>query len=524
MPLIISKFLKMKRKILSLSALALLIQVNAQIFNSGFENNNGTPLSAYTTINADGNQVAPWAPVPEFSTEAWIQFYDGSDNKIAFSTSSYDPAGTSNDWLITPSITIPAEGNPTLYWKAKSYDFEFTDSYDIKISETSNQMESFTATVASIEGEQAYDFNSRSLDLSAYKGKTIYLAFVNKTTDGYFLALDDLYISNAANCMMPDLSGFSVSNLTEKSFTTTWSPTSGIASYDTGLTTFVAPVTSTGIQTATTKTFADLQPGIRYQFFLKNADCGSGWAGPKSVYTAALLPYSYDFEYTDENYGEYDSDGWTSGTWINGSGSSAQNGEGYVFNNTSKSFAKNDWIFSYPIKMEANETVEIKYYAQMGSETASPATLKVSVANAPDKDAITEEISSNQISGTTYVEYTSTFTSAAEGAYYFGFGNVTPAVANNAALRIDNVRFSNANLGVSDVAKTKIKVFPNPVKDILNLESSEKIEKVEVYNMEGRLLKSLRETKMIDFSQMSKGIYIIKIYTKTGVQTQKIIK
>ncbi len=82
----------MKRKLLSLAALALMIQFQAQIFSSGFENNNGTPLSAYTTINADGNTVAEWAPVQEFNTEAWIQFYDGYDNKIAFSTSSYDPA------------------------------------------------------------------------------------------------------------------------------------------------------------------------------------------------------------------------------------------------------------------------------------------------------------------------------------------------------------------------------------------------------------------------------------------------
>lgn len=514
----------MKRKILSIGALALITQFNAQIFNAGFENNNGTPLSSFTTINADGNQVASWAPVQEFNTEAWIQFYDGYDSKIAFSTSSYDPAGTSNDWLITPSITLPADGNPTLYWKAKSYDFEFTDSYSIKVSETDNQASSFTTTLLTVDGEQAYDFNARNLDLSAYKGKTIHLAFVNNTTDGYFLALDDLYISNSANCMMPDLSGFTSSNLTEKSFAANWNSTTGINSFDVGLTNFVTPVTSNGIQTATTKSFDNLQPGTRYQFFLKNADCGSGWAGPKSVFTAALLPYAYDFEYTDENYGEYDSDGWSSGTWVNGSGSSAQNGEGYVFNNTSKSFAKNDWIFSYPIRMVANEKVEIKYFAQMGSDEASPATLKLSVANAPEKEAITQELSSNQINGSTYVEYSSTFTADADGVYYFGFGNVTAPVAINSALRIDNIRFAKGDLAVSNVSKNQIKVYPNPVRDILQLESAEKILKAEVYSIDGQLLKTTVESNKIDFSPYSKGLYLIKIFTKAGVQTQKIIK
>ncbi len=338
------------------------------------------------------------------------------------------------------------------------------------------------------------------------------------------MALDDLYISNSANCMMPDLSGFNATNLNDKSFTANWSSTSGITNYDVGLTNFVTPVLSSGIQSSTTKNFTDLQAGTRYQFFLKNADCGSGWAGPKSVFTAANLPYSYDFEYTDENYGEYDSDGWVSGTWINGSGSSAQNGDGYVFNNTSKTFAKNDWIFSYPIKMLANEKVEIKYFAQMGSANASPATLKVSVASAPVKESITQELSSNAISGNTYVEYTSEFTATEEGVYYFGFGNVTAPVVENASLRIDNVRFNKINLAVSDVSKNQIKIFPNPVKDELTIQSSEKILKLEVYSADGKLLVTTLNTNKIDFSKNPKGLYLIKIYTKLGVETQKVIK
>lgn len=77
----------MKKTITLLFFFALVIQANSQIFNSGFEANNGTPLSDFTTINNDGLTVPSYATVPEFNTEAWIQFYDGYDNKIAFSTS-----------------------------------------------------------------------------------------------------------------------------------------------------------------------------------------------------------------------------------------------------------------------------------------------------------------------------------------------------------------------------------------------------------------------------------------------------
>lgn len=151
---------------LTLIILATAIQSQAQIFSSGFENNNGTPLSAYTKINADGLTVSEYAEVQDFNTEAWIQFYDGHDDKIAFSTSMYSPPGQANDWLITPAIILPADGTPTLYWKAKSYDTTYADGYKVMISTTDTQMHSFTELLA-VTAEQAYDFNTRTLHLSA---------------------------------------------------------------------------------------------------------------------------------------------------------------------------------------------------------------------------------------------------------------------------------------------------------------------------------------------------------------------
>ena len=516
----------MNKKIISLLALSLVANINAQVFNAGFENNNGTPLSQFKTINADGLQIPEWGQVPEFNTEAWIQFYDGYDSKIAFSTSNYDPAGQSDDFLITPAIAIPQDGNPTLYWKGKSYDFEFTDSYAVKVSETNNNKESFTTTLAQIDGEQPYDFASHTLDLSAYKGKTIYIAFINNTTNGLYLALDDLYISQSANCQMPSLSGFSASDLKPNSVTINWSSTSGITSYDTGLTTFDTSVSSTGITTSTTKSFNNLQSGKRYQFFLKNADCGSGWAGPKSIFTPSELPYAYDFETTAENYGEYDSDGWASSTWLNGeSNTAAQTGTGYIFNNTSKTTAKNDWMFSYPIYLKKNESVTVKYYAAIGSADASPATLKFAVANSQDKADIIENLSTDIISTNTYTAFTKTYTATSDNVYYFGFGNTTAPVAINTSLRVDNVTFVKNTLAVADVNKTAVKIYPNPVVDQLNIITDDTLKSVEIYSLDGKLLRKIDgSSTKIDFRSYQKGSYLVKIATDKSVTSQKVIK
>lgn len=518
----------MNKKIISLLALSLVVNINAQVFNAGFENNNGTPLSQFKTINADGNLVPFFAQVQDFNTEAWIQYYDGYDNKIAFSTSYYDPEGQSNDLLITPSITIPQDGNPTLYWKGKSYDFDFPDSYAVKVSETDNNLESFTTTLAQIDGEQAFDFAEHTLDLSAYKGKTIYLAFVNNNNNGFYLALDDVYISQSANCVMPSVDGFSTSNLKPNSVTINWSATSGISSYDTGLTTFDTSVSSTGTTSSTSKIFNNLQSGKRYQFFLKNGDCGSGWAGPKSVFTPSELPYSYDFEKTAENYGEYDSDGWASNSWINGENEAvAQNGSGYVYNNTSTSTTavKNDWIFSYPIYLKKDETVTVKYYSGIGSDEANPATLKLAVATSQNRNDIIETLSTDVISTTAYTEFTKTYKATADNVYYFGFGNTTAPVTVSTSLRVDNVTFTKNTLAVNDVNKTAIKIYPNPVVDELNIKTDDIIKSVQIYSLDGKLLKTIEGNHdKVDFRNYPKGTYLLNIATDKSVTSQKVMK
>lgn len=517
----------MNKKIISLLALSLVVNINAQVFNAGFENNNGTRLSQFKTINADGLQVPEWAQVQEFNTEAWIQFYDGYDNKIAFSTSYYDTDGQANDWLITPAITIPNTGTPTLYWKGKSYDFEYTDSYAVKVSVTNNSPESFT-TLTQIDAEQPFDYASHTLNLSDYKGKTIYVAFVNNTNSGTYLALDDLYISQSADCVMPSLDGFSVSNLKPNSVTIDWSATSGISSYDTGLETFDTSVSSKGTTSSTSKIFDNLQSGKRYQFFLKNADCGSGWAGPKSVFTPSELPYSYDFEKTAENYGEYDSDGWASNSWINGENETvAQNGSGYVYNNTSTSTTavKNDWIFSYPIYLKKNETVTVKYYSGIGSDEASPATLKLAVATSQDRNDIIETLSTNVISTSAYTEFTKTYTATADNVYYFGFGNTTAPVTTTTSLRVDNVTFTKNILAVNDTNKTSVKIYPNPVIDQLTIKTDETLKSVQVYSIDGKLLKTIEgNNNKVDFRTYPKGTYFVKIETNKSVTSQKVIK
>lgn len=79
-------------------------------------------------------------------------------------------------------------------------------------------------------------------------------------------------------------------------------------------------------------------------------------------------------------------------------------------------------------------------------------------------------------------------------------------------------------LAVSDVNKLSFKYYPNPVKDILILSNSEKVNSISIYNIAGQLIKSNKGANTIDMSALSAGIYLIKTNIGAESKTFKVIK
>ena len=89
------------------------------------------------------------------------------------------------------------------------------------------------------------------------------------------------------------------------------------------------------------------------------------------------------------------------------------------------------------------------------------------------------------------------------------------------------VRLNNPSLSTIDFTKTKISLYPNPVKDILNISLAENIsiENYEIYDLIGKNVISKTTTEnFINVSELSNGIYVIKVITSEGVMTNKFIK
>ncbi|WP_160138510.1 T9SS type A sorting domain-containing protein [Chryseobacterium sp. c4a] len=68
-------------------------------------------------------------------------------------------------------------------------------------------------------------------------------------------------------------------------------------------------------------------------------------------------------------------------------------------------------------------------------------------------------------------------------------------------------------------------IYPNPVKDILNIKTKETINKIEIYDLAGRIInsKNVKENS-VNVSDLIKGSYLIKLFLKDKVFVQKFIK
>ena len=74
---------------------------------------------------------------------------------------------------------------------------------------------------------------------------------------------------------------------------------------------------------------------------------------------------------------------------------------------------------------------------------------------------------------------------------------------------------------------SQIDIYPNPTSDLITITSKIEMSKIEIFDLEGRIIQSIEEkSKMnsIDLSQYSKGIYFLKIAENNKSVIRKIIK
>jgi hypothetical protein len=103
------------------------------------------------------------------------------------------PALTPDNWLITPRLAVPT-GGLISFWIGAQDPAWPAEHYSVKISTTNNAIASFTTTLLT-ETLADGDWHYKEINLSAYAGQNVYIAFQHHAcTDQFVLKLDDIYM------------------------------------------------------------------------------------------------------------------------------------------------------------------------------------------------------------------------------------------------------------------------------------------------------------------------------------------
>jgi len=92
---------------------------------------------------------------------------------------------------------------------------------------------------------------------------------------------------------------------------------------------------------------------------------------------------------------------------------------------------------------------------------------------------------------------------------------------------IDDFLFVEGTLSTNDFEAESFKVYPNPVKDVLNIQSNEAVSKVAVYNVLGQsvfLSTPKAVSPSVDMSSFKSGIYFVEVTIGNSTKTVKVVK
>ncbi len=164
-------------------------------FGESFEGNNFPP-KCWTSFREGNNLASDWAQA--------FGGHSGSKSACIAVNSN------TKDWFVTPYMALPSASATLSFYERKELPFDCGSSYAIKIS-TSSQTNTASFTTLESYGETAVgtSYAKREIDLSAYIGQNVYIAFVMTSNNGDCWYLDDVKIDGLN---IPIVVGFSATS------------------------------------------------------------------------------------------------------------------------------------------------------------------------------------------------------------------------------------------------------------------------------------------------------------------------
>jgi hypothetical protein len=105
-------------------------------------------------------------------------------------------------------------------------------------------------------------------------------------------------------------------------------------------------------------------------------------------------------------------------------------------------------------------------------------------------------------------------------------GDPNREIMVDTAMTVNDIWGSPA--GIYNHPAVTFNIYPNPVNDYLNVSNLKSVDRIEIYNMTGKKIKTIENVTTplvtIKTSDFSKGVYIINVFSKGTIQSAKFIK
>ncbi len=107
------------------------------------------------------------------------------------------------------------------------------------------------------------------------------------------------------------------------------------------------------------------------------------------------------------------------------------------------------------------------------------------------------------------------------------FGNLQFDNCDDAQIYIAKRDFKPRNVGVSELKKLAVQIFPNPATNSLELVNLDSDSKGKIYTTNGSLLSTfnfLNNNSILDIQNLESGMYILRIESSNNISNHKFYK
>ena len=496
------------------------------------------------------NSTTTTPPLTPSATSNWTA-NTGQKVMVCFAA---DSAPWNNDWLISPQVQLTAGLGATVSFFGKGCDATYgLEKFKVLVSTTGTATADFTAISPLITTPATAAWSQYTYDLNAYSGQQIYIAIQCTSDDQFGFAVDDFKVitnplpvsaPNCATLVTPVNAATGINYLSPATLTWT-APTTGSApsSYDVYFGTTTNPTTLLGNTTGTSIVTSALSPSTPYYWkvvpknsvgsatgctefsFTTSANLFAPYCGPL-IYSSGVEPI------TSVVFGGMTN---TSAAAIGGTAH-----ESFV-----NKIANVNREGSFPIKLQGNTdgasfTTKFIVFIDWNQDgdfldagetyfdTAATTIQVVGSTGVDGKEAIGNiVVPADALLGNTRMRIKKNFGSTTFYPNPCSSAGTLAAGTNTGYGQAEDYTVNvGAKLAVSSATKSQLSVYPNPVKDVLNINSNDqKVTQVALYSIDGKLVKTInQDVKNINVNDLPKGVYLVKVKSSGTEKSFKVVK